>query len=97
MAGGLPVAAYNGGVRSKDLVEYALRDRSALASLKAQHWGARKRRLGAWEGLRAAEELRRHVAMLRPDWPSGEDRALDASTHARVGEMLRRVAALGPR
>jgi hypothetical protein len=80
-------------VDAHHLVEFAHRDRRTLARLKASYWAARKRRLGAGEGLRVAEELRRYVRTLRPDWPSAEDRETDLATHARVAEMLRSVRA----
>ncbi|MGH2830705.1 MAG: hypothetical protein ACRDJM_09500 [Actinomycetota bacterium] len=81
-------------MKREDIVEFATRDRAALARLKARHWGTRRRERGAAEGLRAAEELRKHLAVLRPDWPSPEERAQDLADHIRTGEMLRRVAPL---
>lgn len=84
-------------MRREDLIEFATRDRTVLAGLKAGYWGDRRRERGAAEGLRAADELRKHMRNLRSDWPSPEERDADLATHVRVGEMLRRVAARGPR
>lgn len=84
-------------MRREDLIEYARRDRSVLERLKSRHWAERKGLLGPAEGLRAAAALRRHILALRPDWPSEQERRADLATHIRVGEMLRRVAAPGPR
>ena len=79
-------------MRAEDLVEFATRDRSEVAAEKARYWIERKQRLGPAEGLRVAEELRRHVRQIRPDWPSEAERAEDLATHLRVAEALRRVA-----
>lgn len=81
-------------MRAEDLVEFATRDRSELAARKARYWVERKRRLGPAEGIRVAEELRRHVLRVRPDWPGEAARAQDLATHLRVAEALRRVASV---
>ncbi len=68
-------------------------DWSELERSKADYWHARKKKLGAVEGVRIADELRRQVQALRPDWPSPAERAADLETHVRVARMLRRVPA----
>jgi len=80
----------------EDLVEFATRERTVLARLKAHHWGDRRRAHGAAEGLRASDELRKHIRTLRPDWPSQEERDDDLATHVRVGAQLRRAGTLEP-
>ena len=42
------------------------------------------------ERLRVADEIRRRVLALHPDWPTDEQRAEDFATHVRVAEALQR-------
>lgn len=76
-------------VRKEDLIAYARRDWAAVEERKRAHWAAAK--LTPEEALQIADDLRRHVAALRPDWPSREERQSDRATHIRVVESLRRV------
>jgi hypothetical protein len=78
-------------VRKEDLVAYARRDWAAAEERKRAHWAAEK--LTPEESLRVGDDLRRHVAALRPDWPSAAERQSDLATHIRVAESLRRVDA----
>jgi hypothetical protein len=80
-----------------DLAAFATRDRSGLVDAKAAHWRRRKVSAGPSEGLRIADELRRLVQSLRPDWPEQTHRDADLATHVRVGAMLRRVRTLSSR
>lgn len=48
------------------LIELAERDWGAPEALDAAFWRERKRKLGAEEGLRIGDELRRHVQLVRP-------------------------------
>ncbi len=64
-------------------------DWSELDRSKTDYWRARKKKLGAVEGVRIADELRRQVQALRPDWPSPAERAADLDTHVRIARMLR--------
>jgi len=92
-----PVDAAVPGVRRQDLIDFAERDWSAIAEVKADHWLERKRRLGSAETFRIADELRRYVAITRPDWPDDAERSADIASHVAVGERLRRVSDIGPR
>ena len=78
-------------MRRQDLIDFAERDWSAIAELKADHWPERKRRCGREEAFRAADDLRRYVAAVRPDWPDEAARAADIASHVAVGQSLRRV------
>src|SRR5688500_12215901 len=49
-----------------DLVNFALRDRAAVAELKAAHWLERKQRFGHEEAYRVADDLRRYAATVSP-------------------------------
>jgi len=70
------------------------RDWAAARQNKDAYWGERIARLGPAEGLRIAEELRRQVLSLDPDWPHDRDgeRGLDESSilrpvHLEVAEQ----------
>jgi len=76
-------------VRKEDLIAFARRDWAAVAERKRAHWAAEK--LTAEESLRVGDELRHHVAELRPEWPSADERQSDLATHMRVAESLRLV------
>jgi len=85
------------GIRQQDLIDFAQRDWSAIADAKADHWRERKRRFGAAEAFRLADDLREHVARARPDWPDEAERSADLASHVAVGESLRRVRDTGTR
>lgn len=70
---------------------YVARDWAAVRAARDDYWAARIRRLGPGEGLRIADELRRQVMALDPEWPSEAERRRDQASHARVAELLRRV------
>lgn len=79
------------GMGRQQLIDFAHRDWSAIAELKAAHWLERKRRFGREEAFRVAHDLRRHVAVARPDWQDEAERMADLASHVAVGESLRRV------
>ena len=85
------------GMRRQDLIDFAHRDWPAIAELKAAHWLERKRRFGRDEAFRVADNLRRHVAAARPDWPDEAERVADVASHVAVGESLRRVRIISAR
>jgi transcriptional regulator with XRE-family HTH domain len=85
------------GIRRQDLVDFAQRDWSAIAEVKSDRWLERKRRLGGAEAFRIADDLRRHVALTRPDWPDSAERSEDIASHVSVGDRLRRVRDIRPR
>ncbi len=75
----------------QDLIDFAQRSRVDLAEIDAAYWRERKQRYGEGEGLRIAEELRQQVLLVRPDWPTPEDRAADLAAHVQLSEQLRSV------
>ena len=84
-------------MRNEDLVSFAQRDWAALAEMKSARWLERKRLLGAAEAFRVADDLRRYVAIARPDWPNEAERAADLASHVAVTKNLRRVRVIRPR
>lgn len=79
-------------MNAADVIEFARRDWRAVADSKAAYWLELERELGAGEGVRIGDELRRYVQTQHPDWPSDQDRALDLETHVRVTAALQSVA-----
>ena len=75
----------------RDIQEYVSRDWGAVRLRKDRYWAERIRRLGAAEGLRIGDELRKQAKALNPGWPSREEREADWEAHARLSELLRRV------
>jgi len=75
----------------QDLIDLAQRDWSAIADSKAAYWPERGRRVGQDAAFRAADDIRRYVATVRPDWPDADARAADLASHVELGERLRRV------
>ena len=90
-----PEEWHNAGVTRRDILEYVSRDWASVRRAKDEYWAERIARLGAMEGLRIADELRRQVLAQNPGWPSPEDREQDLAAHARLTESLRRVSLPG--
>ena len=81
----------------RGIQDYVSRDWDAVRLAKDRYWAERIRRLGAAEGLRVGDELRRQAQALHPDWPSQADREADLDHHVRLAELLRRVPRPGGR
>lgn len=81
-------------VTRDDIREFASRDWAGVAAAKARAWEAGKRTPAG--DLYAADQLRRYVLTVRPDWPGPDDRADDLQSHIRVSEALGAVG-LRPR
>lgn len=80
-------------MRREDLIAFARRDWTSLASAKDRFWVQQKRQMTASEALHLADALRSSVVSRRADWPSDDERRNDLEMHVRVSESLRRVRA----
>ena len=69
---------------TRGIRELVARDWEAARENKEIYWGERIGRLGATEGLRVADELRRQMLRRDPGWPD---------FHASVAERFRRAGA----
>jgi hypothetical protein len=78
-------------VVTRGIREFVSRDWAAARAAKDRYWGERIERLGAVEGFRIADELRRQALVHDPGWPGERDREADLQTHIRVSELLRRA------
>ena len=74
----------------RELVE---RDWEAARRSKEQYWGERIGRLGALEGFRVADDLRRQMLQRDPGWPDAAARQADLAFHAALAERFRRAGA----
>jgi len=81
-----------GGVITREIQSYVARDWAAARESKDAFWATRIARLGPFEGLRIADELRRQVVRQNPEWPSDEERHNDLAAHTRLSELLRRAS-----
>ena len=68
-----------------------------VAESKQDHWARRFREEGGDATWRAGQALREHVKLVRPDWPSEDDRAEDLEHHIELRRLLDRTAHAFPR
>jgi hypothetical protein len=76
---------------TEGIAEFVARDWAAARAAKDAYWAARIRRLGPLEGFRIADELRRQMLAIDPQWPSEAERRDDLANHQRVSELLCRA------
>lgn len=76
---------------TQGISDFVGRDWPAVRAAKDDYWATRIRRLGPQEGLRIADELRRQMLAIDPQWPSETERRRDLASHRRVAELLRRA------
>jgi hypothetical protein len=69
-----------------DVLGFVNRDWALVARVKTDTWLRAKG--SAAQDLAAADELRRHIVMLRPDWPGADESAADRQSHERVSRAL---------
>jgi hypothetical protein len=60
------------------------RDHRELRASKAEHWA----RLTPARRLALADDLRRHMLSLHPDWPTAEMRDSDLKAHVRLLQRI---------
>ena len=84
---------YNGFMITRGIREFVSRDWEAARENKEIYWGERIGRLGATEGLRVADELRRQMLRRDPGWPDVETRQADLRFHASLAERFHRAGA----
>ena len=71
------------------------RDWRRARDAKDDWWAERVRRLGPFEAMRIADELRRQALLQHPDWPDAASRADDLRHHVRMAELFARVERAG--
>lgn len=83
---------YNVCVTTWGIREFMARDWDAVRAAKDTYWGDRVARLGAAEGLRIADELRRQARAMDAAWPHAADRRRDLRAHVVLRERLARAS-----
>lgn len=82
-------AAVRLGRMDRDAVRnFALRDWRAVEDAKRDYWAERLRREGTETLVAVAEDLRRLVRSVRPEWPTPADRRADLRHHVRLKRRL---------
>jgi len=71
---------------------YATRPWLRTEAAKRRYWEEEFRRRGPQAAFEAAQALWAHMRMLRPDWPSDEERRVDLAHHLEQKRALERVA-----
>lgn len=87
---------YNAPVIARDIRAFVSRDWERVRQAKDQYWGRRIARLGAAEGLRIADDLRRQEILMNPGWPDAAERSRDLRAHVRLARRLRRASPARP-
>ena len=77
---------------TRGIREFVERDWAAVRESKDAYWAARIERLGAIEALRIADELRRQILVLNPEWPGTQLREDDLRAHARLAHLFQRAS-----
>ena len=75
---------------------YATRPWLGVVAAKQRYWEDELRRRGPQAAFEAAQALWAHMRMLRPDWPSDEERRIDLAHHLELKRALERVARARP-
>ncbi len=78
---------------TRGIRQFVARDWEAARASKEIYWGERIVRLGALEGLRVTDELRRQMLLRDPGWPDEEMRQADVRFHVALAERFHRAGA----
>lgn len=79
-------------LRREDLLAFVRRPWAMGRRRKDRHWTAAAIARGPAAMLEAAEELRAHLRLVQPGWPSAEQRRADLQHHVRLKQLLDRYA-----
>jgi hypothetical protein len=79
-------------VNAADIHAFANRDWALVERAKTEQWIRQKATMTPAEILRLQSELIERARLLRPDWPSAEDRQADFEAHVRLSEILQRAS-----
>ena len=75
-----------------DVKAYLERGWAAAEALKRAHWASEFARRGPDATIQAAHALWRHMRLLRPDWPSEDQRRADFAHHVELKQRIDRAA-----
>jgi len=79
-------------VDPRDLKAYLEREWAATEALKRAHWAREFAVRGPQATIEAAHALFQHMRLVRPDWPSEDQRREDFAHHVELKERIDRAA-----
>jgi hypothetical protein len=79
-------------VDRRDVKAFAERAWRVANALKREHWAREFAERGPAATLAASHSLWQHMRLLRPDWPSDEERREDLAHHVVLKRTLDRAA-----
>ncbi len=71
---------------------YLERGWAAAESLKQEHWAREFNERGPEATLEASQALWQHIRLLRPEWPSDQERLEDLAHHIALKRAIDRAA-----
>ena len=71
---------------------FARRDWQAAETLKAEHWAREFALRGPAATLEASAALWQHMRLVRPDWPTDQERRDDLAHHVALKRAIDRAA-----
>lgn len=76
----------------RDAKAYVDRGWAAAEALKQEYWAKEFAYRGSGATLEASHALWQHMRLLRPDWPSDEERRGDLAHHISLKRLIDRAA-----
>jgi hypothetical protein len=77
---------------ARDVKAFADRDWAAARAAKDAYWAEQYALDGPAATLAASEALRRHMRLVRPDWPTDQERREDFAHHVALKTLIDRAA-----
>jgi hypothetical protein len=71
---------------------FARRDWHAAGHAKDEHWAREFARRGPAATLEASAALWQHMRLIRPDWPTDQERSEDLAHHVALKRAIDRAA-----
>ena len=79
-------------MKREDLRAYAQRAWHVAERMKQEHWAREVAERGPLATFEASQALWEHMRILRPDWPSPEERREDLAHHVALKQLIDRTA-----
>ena len=82
----------HGCMDAQDAKAYVDRGWAAAEGRKREYWAREFAQRGSGASLDASHTLWQHMRLLRPDWPSDEERRSDLAHHLGLKRLIERAA-----
>jgi hypothetical protein len=76
----------------RDVQAFVKRDWVAVRAAKEAYWAREFAAKGSAATFAASEALWRHMRLIRPDWPTDEERQEDLAHHVALKALIDRAA-----